>query len=413
MRAGIAAAVAVLVLAGAAPAAAKVEYGTTHDNFGQTAFTGNPPFHITYRWEYDTTGLCGQNGNAGGEIEITDPRGTVYSIGESYGNGSNFGKEGDETLVRTGTYAWRLLLDCGTSNPSTQREGGSFTLTAPGGSGGGGGGGGTPSGGGSGGGGTGPGAPGNGSAAQDAAAALARLRASCQNYRTLLGEMARINQRNRDLIPVVEYLDRFTDRTGKIADWVAKYAKRVEPGIVARILAQEAKILSAENKLVKALRFRLDRQIQGVDKDIAPLALEYRRLCENGVPARAARAVPLLGATDRSLAAQRKAAARLDAALKRFTEGGRRPADAAAVRKQAAALVAHVKRHARTRRARLRVGHAGRVKLRARALPKSLRRQKAVRRFLGRPVRALLLDKEVSSAEKRLIRFLREQPVTQ
>jgi hypothetical protein len=272
----------------------------------------------------------------------------------------------------------------------------------------------------------------------------AGIRAACAKERDAIAELARLNQKLRDLVPLAEYAERLAGRTGIVATVASEGYTRIRLPGVGTLLKLESAILRVQALDAKYLVFTMKQDIARTDKQIAEDSARYNEDCKGytvaarpafaawpaasiagartGSVARAPAADPqaagvaaLTRRLRRNAKQQRKSAKQLKAAMQKLDDlpaGQEAPAgDVTGVRDRAADAAELVAQHGRLRAALARHPALSRVVVQARDLPRRLRRDEYVRQFIGKPVSKLIGSKALAEAERRLIAVLGQQPV--
>jgi len=256
----------------------------------------------------------------------------------------------------------------------------------------------------------------------------AKIDAACKQERDAIAEVARINQRQRGLIPVAEYMERLAGRTSSISGVVAKGSDLVGEPHLGRLLKLEGAILKIQSMDAKYLAFTMQQDIEKWDRWVQKATADYNNGCSKPAAASAASVAGPFApwavsasatlfkpadpakALSANLKAQRKAFKALKSALTTYNSGAPDPAPSAAkkaaVKKRVDAVVKLVRKNGALRTALARKLKG--TKLRAADLPRSLRKDKTLRQYLGKPL-SKLFGTALAKADKQLIAILQGQ----
>jgi hypothetical protein len=255
----------------------------------------------------------------------------------------------------------------------------------------------------------------------------AKIDEACKQERDAIADVARANQRQRALIPVAEYMERLAGRTSTIAGVVAKGSDLAGEPHLGRLLKLESAILKIQSMDAKYLVFTTQQDIEKWDRWVAKASEEAKNGCSQSAaatsagvfapwPAPTSASAALFKPADpakalsANLKAQRKAFKALKAALATYNSGAPDPAPSAAkkaaVQKRVDAVVKLVRKHGT-----LRAGLARQLKgtkLSAADLPRSLRKDKTLRPYMGKPL-SKLFGTALAKGDKQLIAVLQGQ----
>ena len=242
----------------------------------------------------------------------------------------------------------------------------------------------------------------------------AQLRAACAKERGLIGELARLARRQRDTLPVLDYVERFASHSATAVNGAGGLAgKTFTTRPFAKVLKLEGAILKFEAKVAKAMGRDIRSQIARSEQEIGESLAGYRETCaayESPDTSGAGAGKLQVGATPK---AGKVSAARLRAlgeaqrtAFRRFAAAG----DDGAARRHARKLAGLIEDNVGARIALARPGLLHHARLALRNLPKDVRGQAWTRRYVGKTVSRLLSDPALAKAERRLIAVLRAQP---
>lgn len=263
------------------------------------------------------------------------------------------------------------------------------------------------------------------------------LVASCERRRKLIDDMAALNDSLRDeMIPEVQraqVIAKFGGEASKIAAAVVAANEEI-PGapVYAGAFNAISKAYAGAGLWGKAVELDMRRTLGHWEKVVAEERRQYKSDCK-GITATAgtmfeaasSRTLPTplatTAAADASVAALRrntaslgKRAAKWKAAagtLARHLDstGGPR-SDIAAVRQHSRKAIGLFKNDIRLRKALANADVLGRLRLRARDVPRSLRRKEGFRNFIGEPLAAIVAGDYALRADRLLIAILRKEP---
>ncbi|MBN1528504.1 MAG: hypothetical protein JW895_05555 [Thermoleophilaceae bacterium] len=245
------------------------------------------------------------------------------------------------------------------------------------------------------------------------------LEAVCKRLRDSIADYARLIQRENDVVPALEYIERFTQRTG----WAVSGVGLAAPPPLKAGFKVVASLYDSEYKLAKYIQFRHEQDHKSHVIQLGGFNRSYSETCD-GVKATALASfaawpasMPLtqVGAAKAggrgALLRQLRQAAANERATFKTLEAALRKGDAAAVRKQAAKAVKLIGVHRGLVKALVRDPAARDVRLSARHLKKPRRQDKFVRGLIGKPAAKVLVNQTTARAESRLIKLLRQEPL--
>ena len=243
----------------------------------------------------------------------------------------------------------------------------------------------------------------------------AQLRAVCAKERALIGELARLARRQRETLPVLDYVERFASGSAIAVDGAGTLAgKTFTTRPFAKVLKLEGAILKFEGKVAKAMSKDMRSQIARSEREIGESLASYRKTCAAfEAPDTSGAGAAKLKVPGTKVPAGRVSAARLRAraeaqrtAYRRFASAG----DDGAARRHGRKLAGLIEDNIGARIALARPGLLHHARLATRDLPKGVRGQGWTSRYVGKTVSKLLTDPSLAKAERRLIAVFRAQP---
>ena len=109
----------------------------------------------------------------------------------------------------------------------------------------------------------------------------AALQAACAAFDSYLGKYGRLLQRDNDAVPVIEYIERFTERTG----WVTGGVERVAPPPLKPAFKVIGALYESENKLANYVQFLHEQDHKSRVTYLGHLNASYSETCKGVSPA--------------------------------------------------------------------------------------------------------------------------------